>query len=177
MKLLILLLLTAAGSFSQQKPWRQLVAERLPYFGDGNWIVVVDSAFPLSNAPGVEMILSNESHLDTLRHVLNLLAKDTNLRPVIYTDVELKHVPEVDAPGIDAYRQLFSGLLDKFVPQPPVREAPHRGNMLTLDNAAKSFNLLIIKTNSILPYTSVFIELRQGYWPDDAEQRLRQSTP
>ena len=86
MKLLILILLTAASSFAQQKPWRQILTERLPYFGDGNWIVVADSAFPLRSAPGVEMIISDDSQLDTVRHLLGLLAKDGRLRPTIYTD-------------------------------------------------------------------------------------------
>jgi hypothetical protein len=27
-----------------------------------------------------------------------------------------------------------------------------------------------------LPYTAVFFELKAGYWPDDAEKRLREST-
>jgi hypothetical protein len=175
MKLAILILLTAAVSFAQQKPWRQILAERLPYFGDGNWIVVADSAFPVSPAPGVEMIMSDDSHLHTVRLLLDLLAKDGHLRPVIYTDMELKHVPEQDAPGMDAYRQLLSGLLEKLLPPPAVKATPHANNMRTLDEAAKSFNVLIIKTSAALPYTSVFLELRPGYWPDDAEQRLRQS--
>lgn len=174
-RLLILLLLTAAGSFAQQKSWRQVLAERLPYFGEGNWIVVADSAFPLRSTPGVEMILSDDSHLNTLRRLLDLLAKDGHLRPVIYTDMELNHVAEQDAPGIDAYRQLLPALLDKFFPKPPVRVTPHAGMMRTLDDAAKSLNVLIIKTNSALPYTSVFLELRPAYWSDDAEERLRQS--
>ena len=175
MKLAILILLAAASSFAQQKPWRQILAERLPLFGDGNWIVVADSAFPLRSAPGVETIISDDSHLNTVRHVLDLLSKDGHIRPNIYTDVELKHVPEQDAQGIDAYRQLLSSLLEKFFPQPAVKTVPHATIMQTLDGTARSLNVLIIKTNSTLPYTSVFLELKPGYWQDDAEQRLRQS--
>ena len=84
-------------------------------------------------------------------------------------------MPEQDAHGIDAYRQLLSALLEKFFPQPAVKANPHASMMRTLDEAGKSLNVLIIKTNATLPYTSVFLELRPGYWPDDAEQRLRQS--
>ena len=174
-KLLALILLTAASSFAQQKGWRQVLTERLPYFGDGNWIVVADSAFPLRAAPGVEMVISGDSHLDTIRQLLDLLAKDAHVRPILYTDAELKHVPEQDAPGIEAYRQLFSALLEKLLPQPPV-QAWHASNMRSLDEAAKSMNVLIIKTNSTLPYTPVFIELKPGYWNEEAEQRLRQSS-
>ena len=176
-KLLILILLSAASSLAQPKAWRQSVAERLPRLGEGNWIVVADSAFPLHSAPGFEMILSDESQLDTLRHLLNLLAKDARLRPILYTDAELRRVPEQDAPGMDAYRQLLPALLEKFFPQPAVKAVPHAGMMHTLEEAAKAFNVLIIKTNATLPYTSVFLELKPGYWTDDAEQRLRQSVP
>jgi hypothetical protein len=174
-KLPFLILLTVASAFAQQKSWRQTVADRLPYFGEGNWIVVADSAFPMKPEPGIEMILSDDSHLNTVRHLLNVLEKEVHVRPVIYTDTELKHVPEQDAPGIEAYRQLFSGLLDKLVPQPPVHPTPQAGMMHTIEGVAKSYNVLIIKTTSILPYTTVFIELKTGYWQDDAEQRLRQS--
>jgi hypothetical protein len=177
MRLAIVILLTVASSFGQQKSWRQILAERLPYFGDGNWIVVADSAFPLRSAPGVETILSDDSQVNTVRHLLDMLAKDAHVRPVIYTDMELKQVAEQDAPGIDAYRQLLSGLLEKFLPQPAARAIPHAGIMRTLDETAKLLNVLIIKTNATLPYTSVFVELRPGYWSDDAEQRLRQSIP
>jgi hypothetical protein len=173
-KLLILILLTAASSFAQQKGWRQVLAERLPYFGDGNWIVVADSAFPLRAAPGVEMVISGDSHLDTVRQLLDLLAKDAHVRPIIYTDAELKHVPEQDAPGIDAFRQLLTALLEKFAAQPPV-QAMHASNVNSVNEAAKSLNVLIIKTNSTLPYTPVFVELKPGYWNEETEQRLRQS--
>jgi len=175
MKLLTLFLLLATTTFAQQKAWREILAQRLAYFGDGNWIVVAESAFPVHAEPGVEMILSDDSQLNTVRHLLESLAKDGHLRPLVYADAELKHVPEQDAPGIEAFRQLLTGLLEKLLPQQPVAEAPHISMMQRLDQAAKSLNVLIIKTNGTLPYTSVYIELKPGYWQDDAERRLRQS--
>jgi len=42
-----------------------------------------------------------------------------------------------------------------------------------LDEAAKTFRIIILKTDATLPYTSVFIRLDCGYWNDAAEQRLR----
>jgi len=36
-----------------------------------------------------------------------------------------------------------------------------------------SFNVLIIKTNLTLPYTSVFFQLECGYWNAAAEENLR----
>jgi L-fucose mutarotase/ribose pyranase (RbsD/FucU family) len=177
MKLAILVLVTAASSLAQQKPWRQILDERLPYYGNGNWIVVADSAFPLRSTPGIETIISNDSQVNTVRHVLNLFSNDAHVRPIIYNDMELKYVAEQDAPGISAYRQLLAALVEKFLPQPPARSMRHADMMRVLDDAAKSFNVLMIKTSMALPYTSVFLELRAGYWPDDAEQRLRESIP
>jgi hypothetical protein len=175
MKIAVLALLTIASCFAQQKPWRQILDERLPYFGQGNWIVVTDSAFPLRSAAGIETVISNDSHVNTVRQVLELLSKNVHVRPVVYTDRELNHVAEQDAPGIDAYRQLLSGLFEKFFPDSNPRADQHAGMIRTIDEAAKTFNVLIIKTNMVLPYTSVFFELRAGYWSDEAEKRLRES--
>lgn len=175
MKTAILVLLAAASAFAQQKMWRQILDERLPYFGDQNWIVVADSAFPMRSAPGIETIISTDSQVNTVRHVLDLLSKQSHVRPVIHTDLELEHVAEQDAPGISAYRQLLSGLFEKFLPESPAKTIYHDRMIHTIDETAKTFNVLIIKTNMALPYTAVFFELRTGYWTDDAEQRLRES--
>ncbi len=121
MKIAILVLLAAASSFAQQKAWRQILDERLPYFGENNWIVVADSAFPLRSSLGIETIISNDSHVNTVRHVLDLLSKQVHVRPVVHTDLELEHVAEQDAPGISAYRQLLSGLFEKFFAEPPAK--------------------------------------------------------
>jgi hypothetical protein len=37
------------------------------------------------------------------------------------------------------------------------------------------FRILIVKTDMIIPYTSVFFELDCGYWNAEAEGRLRGS--
>ncbi len=175
MKIAILVLLTTASSFAQVKNWHQMLEERLPYFGENNWIVVADSAFPLRSAPGIETIVSSDSQVNTVRQVLDLLSKQMHVRPVVHTDLELDHVAEQDAPGISAYRQLLSGLFEKFFPEPPATTIYHDRMIRTIDDAAKTYNVLIIKTNMALPYTAVFLELRTGYWPDEAEKRLRES--
>jgi len=42
-----------------------------------------------------------------------------------------------------------------------------------LDESSKLFNVTILKTDEILPYTSVFLELDCGYWNAEKESRLR----
>jgi len=71
---------------------------------------------------------------------------------------------------------LLAGLVEKLLPEPPARATYHISNVHTIDEAAKTYNVLIIKTNMALPYTPVFFELRAGYWSDAAEKRLREST-
>lgn len=178
----ILFLPVLAFSFSftanaQQRPlppWRQVLEERLPLFGHRNWIVIADSAYPLQSAPGIETVLSNEGQVETVRHVLFTLSKATHVRPVVYLDHELSFVPEQDAVGIGAYRQLLTGLFEKQLAGQKINTIPHEEIIHKLDEASKTFNVLIIKTNMTLPYTSVFIQLSAAYWGDLEEQRLRQ---
>jgi len=42
-----------------------------------------------------------------------------------------------------------------------------------LADANRSYDVLVIRTNTALPYTSVFIELQPAYWDADSEGRLR----
>ena len=181
MKSLVLLFALTMSAAAQQRhtptEWRLALNERLAFYGHRNWIVVADAAYPLQSGPGIETILSNESQIETVRHVLQTLSKDVRVRPVVYVDKELSYVPEPDAVGVSAYRQLLSGIFEKLLPGQKVETIPHEDIIRRLDEAGKTFNVLIIKTNMVLPYTSVFLELRAGYWGDEQEQRLRQAIP
>ncbi|HKD09071.1 MAG TPA: hypothetical protein VKB79_24420 [Bryobacteraceae bacterium] len=174
---LFILLSLAGAAFAQQRPWRQVLDERLSIFGHRNWIVVADSAYPLQSAPGIETIVSTDSQVDTMRQVLLELSKRNHLRPVVYVDKELKYVEDQAAPGIAAYRQLLNGLMEKFLAGQTATPLLHEEIISKLDQASKTFNVLIIKTNSLLPYTSLFLELRAGYWDDQAEEHLRRQMP
>jgi hypothetical protein len=178
MKLLLAAMLACFSTAAQQKPaltWRQTLEERLPYLGHRNWIVIADSAYPLQSGQGIETILSNESQVETVRHVLTTLAKVPHVRPVVYVDKELSFVSEQDAVGISAYRQLLTGLFESKLPGQKINNLLHEQVIHQLDEAGKTFNVLIIKTNMTLPYTSVFLQLSAAYWSDEAEQRMRQS--
>ncbi|MDP4291175.1 MAG: hypothetical protein Q8908_08845, partial [Bacteroidota bacterium] len=49
----------------------------------------------------------------------------------------------------------------------------HENIIAMLDDAGKTFNILLLKTKLTLPYTSVFFRLECGYWTDEAEKELR----
>jgi len=149
--------------------WRVRLNQQLQLMGHRNWIAVVDSAYPLQTSAGIETIETNDDQLDVVKTVLGQIARAKHVRPVIFTDAELKLVPESDARGVTAYRDALTGLLAKTEAQ----SLPHEEIISKLDEAGKTFHILILKTNLTIPYTSVFIRLDCGYWSDDAEKRLR----
>ncbi len=149
--------------------WKAKVSEAMPLLGHRNWILIVDSAYPLQAAPGIETIETNAGQLEVVRHVLGAIDRSIHVRPVISLDAELPFVPEEDAPGATAYRTEIADLLRAY----PVESLPHDRIIANIEEASKHFNVLVLKTNMTVPYTSVFIRLDCKYWSADAEQRLR----
>ena len=160
----------ARATSATSTDWRARLNEELPLLGHRNWIAVVDSAYPLQTSAGVETIETNAGQLDVVRTVLDQLSKAKHVRPLIFTDAELKLVPETDAAGVTAYRESLNSLLGKA----DVQSLPHEEIISKLDEAGKTFQVLVLKTNMTIPYTSVFIRLECGYWSADAEKRLRE---
>jgi len=149
--------------------WKQALKKELPLLGHRNWIVIADAAYPWQVAPGVETISTGAGQLEVIRSVLEALSKTKHVRPVIMTDSELPFVPEKDAPGIIAYRDALRKLLNGR----QVQSLPHEEIIKKLDEAGKTFHVLLLKTNHTQPYTSVFLQLECGYWSPEAEKELR----
>jgi L-fucose mutarotase/ribose pyranase (RbsD/FucU family) len=160
--------LAMAGDSSN---WKQVVAERARLYGHRNWIVIADSAYPAQSREGIETIATNANQIDVVRQVLTILGGMKHVRPIVYTDFELKHVSDKDAPGISDYRKELSQVLGDR----PVQMIPHEKIIAKLDEAGATFRVLILKTNLALPYTSVFLQLDCGYWNADSEKRLREA--
>ena len=49
----------------------------------------------------------------------------------------------------------------------------HEDIIRELDASAELFDVLIIKTDLAIPYTSVFFQLECGYWNTESETQLR----
>ncbi len=153
--------------------WEQRFRRLLALYGHRNWIVVADSAYPAQSGQGIETIVSGADHLDVLQKVLDGLAASKHVKPIIYTDQELQYVPEEGAAGVSAYRQRLARLFQNR----PISVLPHGQIISKLDQVGKTFQVLIIKTNMTIPYTSVFLELDCAYWGADAEKKLRALMP
>lgn len=149
--------------------WRHKLASELPVLGHRNWIVVADSAYPAQSRAGIETVYTGGNQIEVVQAALRAVDESRHVRANVYLDAELEHVSEQDAPGIDAYRKALKALLG----QRNVKAIPHEELIAKLDEAAKTFNVLILKTDLALPYTSVFLELDCGYWSAEEEQNLR----
>jgi len=149
--------------------WRKRVADALLLLGHRNWVVVADAAYPAQCRAGIDTVATGADQLKVLRAVLEALDAAQHVRPTIYLDAELQHVPEQHAPGIDAYRAALAKLLGDR----PVTSIPHEDIIAKLDEAGQMFRILMLKTKLTLPYTSVFIRLDCGYWSAEAEKTLR----
>lgn len=162
---------SASADKSQSDSWRARLNQELPLLGHRNWIAVVDSAYPLQTSAGLETVQTDADQLEVVKTVLDQVAKAMHVRPIIFTDAELKAVPERDAAGVTAYREALAHLLGKTETQ----SLPHEEIISRLDEAGKTFHILVLKTTLTIPYTSVFIRLECGYWSADAEKRLREA--
>jgi hypothetical protein len=165
----IMLMFTTATTVRGQNEWQRKVKDELPLMGHRNWIVIVDSAYPLQSGAGVETIETGQDQLHVLDYVLDSVKNSPHVRPIVHTDAELQYVPESEAPGVERYRQevktRFAGL--------PSDSLLHQTLIDRLNELGKSFHVLILKTNMTIPYTSVFLQLDCRYWSAESEARLR----
>jgi L-fucose mutarotase/ribose pyranase (RbsD/FucU family) len=161
----------AANNPDATRTWETLLLDRLPLYGHRNWIVVVDSAYPAQSNPGIETVVADAHQIQVLQKVMKAISSSTHIHANIYTDKELGFVAESDAPGITLYQQQ----LDALLAGASVKQLPHEEIITRLDQAAKLFRILIIKTDMTIPYTSVFFELGCGYWDAKAEERLQKA--
>ena len=166
---------TAQASRQGETDWRARVQQELPLMGHRNWIAVVDSAYPLQTSGGIETVETGDDQLDVVQAVLEHIRKSSHVRPAIFTDAELKAVPESDAAGVTAYRESLNKLLGGVKGgKVEVQALPHQQIISKLDEAGKTFHILVLKSTMTIPYTSVFIRLDCGYWTDEQEKRLRE---
>jgi hypothetical protein len=173
LSLLSAVMVPCAAQYAPAVAWRAKVAEAMPLLGHRNWILVVDSAYPLQVAPGIETIETNADQLEVVQAVLHAIDRSIHVRPLITMDAELPLVPEDDAPGVTVYRNHIADVVHNY----PIDSQPHAQTLAEVDKIAQQYHILVLKTNMTVPYTSVFIRLDCKYWSADAEQRLRAKMP
>ena len=164
----VLLLLTTCGLTSKDG-WKAAVEVQTAQLGYRNWIVIAEASFPAHSRPGTRQINAYEPIPVVLDEVLRTLERTEHVRPRIYTPRELRAVENDFAPGVDEYRKVLDGALHGH----EVTELDQDSLITLVQDAQKSFDVLVIRTTTALPYSSVFLELQPGYWDRESEQRLR----
>lgn len=137
--------------------------------GVGNWVIISESSFPAHSGRGVRTVSVDAEIPEVVDFLVDYFDHSQNVTPVFNTARELPFVGNDRAPGIDEYRKL----LKKSLHGHTVREMDHDSLALLAQRNSGKFAVLVIKTNTALPYSSVFIELDTGYWDRDSEDSLR----
>ena len=149
--------------------WKGAVDHQVAQLGYRNWIVVAEASFPAHSRTGVRQVPAPVEIPEAVDYVLNALERTENLRPRVYLTRELRSVENDFAPGIDTFRERILGSLHGH----EVTELEQRSLLTLLEDANRSYDVLVVRTQTALPYTSVFLELQPGYWDSDSETRLR----
>ena len=177
--LIILILLISAGCRQtggnsknpSEENWKILVNGQLPLLGHRNWILIVDKAFPAQIAAGIVTINTGEPLLPVLEYTLNQIKLSTHVKPNIFTDTELNFVSEKQVPEIQKFRLKLFDILQEN----KVKTMMHDSVFVQIDKASQLFKVIILKTDQLIPYSSVFIQLDCKYWDAGNEKKLRES--
>jgi D-ribose pyranose/furanose isomerase RbsD len=150
--------------------WKKQFQSILPLLGHRNWILVVDKAYPMQSASGIETIYTGEKLIPVLKEVLRSIQNERHAKPIVYTDKELLFMRDDLSKGVESFKASLAQTLSKQ----KIEVIPHEEVFAKLDEASKLFNVLVLKTECLMPYTSVFIELDCGYWSPEREKTLRE---
>lgn len=150
--------------------WKESLQEKLPLLGHRNWIVVTDMAYPLQADPGIITLYAPETFGNVAAFVMDRIRRSEHVFAHIYQDREQLALTEELCPGVTAYRNSLSKVLDG---SEKVTFLPHEELISKLDSVSKLYQVVVIKTALTLPYTSIFFELDCKYWDAVREVTVR----
>ena len=111
-----ILLFTTLPVHAATPDWNKRLAAAMPLLGHRNWILVVDSAYPLQTGSGIETIETNATQLEVARAVLGEIENSIQVRPIVYMDAELPFVSDSDVPGASSYRSEIASFCTNIQP-------------------------------------------------------------
>ena len=149
--------------------WKDELHSALLKIGYRNWIVVADASFPLHSQPGIDTIIVPVEIPETVDQVIRSIDQTQHISPSFYTSRELQFVRNNAAPGITQFKATLEQSLHGY----HTRSLEENLLLESINNTKKHYSVLVIKTATALPYSSVFIELDSGYWDSQSEQKLR----
>ena len=165
----IFVMSAGCAHFRSQNSWQAAVDRQAAQLGYRNWIVIAEASYPAQNRAGLRQVVADVEIPEAVDYVLRALERTENLRPRVYLTRELRSVENDFAPGIDDMRKRINEALHGH----EAAELEQQSLMTLLEDTGRSFDVLVIRTRSAMPYASVFLELQPGYWDEASESRLR----
>ncbi|QIH32658.1 RbsD/FucU domain-containing protein [Sphingobacterium sp. DR205] len=154
----------------QKSGWEEVLSQKMPLLGHRNWILIVDKAYPAPAGANILVLNSEKQMSEVLDRILQQLSLQKHVRPVFYLDKEIEYLDDALAPGLKEYKTS----LTKLLPHIKKQSLLHEDVFGKMDKAADLFQVIVVKTESLIPYSSVFIELDCKYWDADREKILRE---
>ena len=172
------LLFVSCGSSQNQENLQYgqldpILMREVKTLGNRNWIIIADESFPLDKRRGVRTLLVDKEIPEVLRGVIDVVDSQQHVAPIFYRSRQLATVKSDSAPMIDQYRNSINKILQNYDFDGKVRDLPYRIIAELLKNEPQTFAVLVIKTKTKQPYSSIFIELENNYWSQTAERELR----
>jgi L-fucose mutarotase/ribose pyranase (RbsD/FucU family) len=169
--ILVALACFGCGPLESSGDWKGSVDQHVNQLGYRNWIVVSEASFPAHSRSGTRQVNANAEVPEVVDYVLSTLEKTQHVRPKVYLTRELRAVENDFAPGIDSMREEIRASLHGH----ESTELDQQSLITLLESANQSYDVLVIRTPTALPYTTVFLELQPGYWDAESEDRLRET--
>lgn len=157
------------GNVSDPTDWKSSASQQVKQLGYRNWIVIAEASFPAHSRSGIRQVNAEAEIPEVVDYVLNAIGETQHVRPRIYLTREARAVENDFAPGMDELRERITASLHSHEPT----ELDQQSLITLLESANLSFDVLVIRTTTALPYATVFMELQPGYWDAESEDRLR----
>jgi len=150
--------------------WKAEFEALIPYLGHRNWTLVVDKAFPIMSPAGFITLNTHDTVPNVARYVLETVNRAEHLNPKIYSDKEFEYLTDSLKENVEKLRTEYKLISEKF----PFNAIWHETIFPKIAEVAQQFKVVILKTETTIPYSSLFIEFDCGYWSRKSEAELRE---
>jgi len=152
------------------RSWVGEMQKELAQLGKKNWIVIAEPSYTAPKYDGVKIILSNEDMPSVTRELLEGIESEGHVWARYYRAKEFNYVSDRHAPGVEQLKKdLRAALFER-----KLEEINQVSIDILLEEVMKEYRVLIIKTTSAYPYSTLYLELDNGYWDGESEASLRE---
>lgn len=143
---------------------------------DFEWIVIGDPRFKEIKSEEVTFLPTNQTTPEILQFVLTLLNQSNSVISRLYTSKEIRFLTEKDAHGVTAYKAARDKVSTdrelRGVDEDIMKILINESDSNSTNNQQSTERILMIDTETKLPYSSIFIELEHLNLPALAETAL-----